>query len=114
MSQVPCHLLTATLFCLQARSQEARSNWETALDSKDRAIEQLEEALASRQRALVRAQQLASTYYTCQGIPCWGVKQQAQRRRLGLPENQHNTMSLQCSSSAHRMLHCLIAGCSIT
>lgn len=37
----------------QARSQEARSNWETALESKDRAIEQLEEALASRQRALV-------------------------------------------------------------
>lgn len=40
----------------QARSQEARSNWETALESKDRAIEQLEEALASRQRALVRLQ----------------------------------------------------------
>ena len=38
----------------QARSQEARSNWETALESKDRAIDQLEEALASRQRALVR------------------------------------------------------------
>jgi hypothetical protein len=37
----------------QARSQEARSNWETALQSKDRAIQQLEEALASRQRALV-------------------------------------------------------------
>lgn len=37
---------------LQARSQEARSNWEAALASKDRAILQLEEALASRQRAV--------------------------------------------------------------
>lgn len=47
-----CH--TVPLAVPQARSQEARSNWETALESKDRAIEQLEEALASRQRALVR------------------------------------------------------------
>lgn len=38
---------------MQARSQEARANWETALDAKDRAIAQLEEALASRQRSLV-------------------------------------------------------------
>lgn len=45
--------LIFVLLTLQARSQEARSNWETALESKDRAIEQLEEALASRQRALV-------------------------------------------------------------
>ena len=36
----------------QARSQEARNNWESALDSKDRAISQLEEALNSRQRTL--------------------------------------------------------------
>lgn len=36
----------------QARSQEARANWESALSSKDRAIQQLEEALASRQRAI--------------------------------------------------------------
>jgi DNA repair exonuclease SbcCD ATPase subunit len=36
----------------QARSQEARNNWESALDSKDRAIAQLEEALQSRQRTL--------------------------------------------------------------
>lgn len=36
----------------QARSQEARANWEAALESKDRAIMQLDEALASRQRAL--------------------------------------------------------------
>eukprot|EP00775_Hariotina_reticulata_P011860 gene11860-12004_t len=40
---------------LVARSQEARANWETALDSKDSAIAQLEEALASRQRALDNA-----------------------------------------------------------
>lgn len=37
---------------LQARSQEARANWESALSSKDRAIQQLEEALSSRQRAI--------------------------------------------------------------
>lgn len=37
---------------MQARSQEARSNWEAALASKDRAILQLDEALASRQRAI--------------------------------------------------------------
>ena len=36
---------------LQARSQEARENWEAALSSKDRAIAQLEEALESRERA---------------------------------------------------------------
>jgi hypothetical protein len=40
--------------CVQARSQEARANWETALDTKDRAITQLEEALESSKRALVR------------------------------------------------------------
>lgn len=63
LSQTMSTMFTCTLFdwcslmlvllTLQARSQEARSNWETALESKDRAIEQLEEALASRQRALV-------------------------------------------------------------
>lgn len=37
---------------LVARSQEARANWEAALDSKDRAIGQLEEALAARQRVV--------------------------------------------------------------
>lgn len=37
---------------LQARSHEARNNWEAALAAKDRAILQLEEALASRQRAV--------------------------------------------------------------
>jgi hypothetical protein len=37
---------------VQARSQEARSNWEAALDSKDRAISQLEDALAARQRTI--------------------------------------------------------------
>lgn len=37
---------------IQARSQEARANWEAALASKDRAIAQLDEALASRQRAI--------------------------------------------------------------
>eukprot|EP00955_Chlamydomonas_euryale_P017881 190529-Chlamydomonas_euryale.AAC.5 len=36
----------------QERSQDARSNWEAALESKDRAISQLDEALASRQRAV--------------------------------------------------------------
>jgi hypothetical protein len=39
---------------VQARSQEARANWENALDTKDRAITQLEEALESSKRALVR------------------------------------------------------------
>jgi hypothetical protein len=43
------------LLLLQARSQEARSNWETALDTKDRAITQLEEALESSKRAVVRS-----------------------------------------------------------
>jgi septal ring factor EnvC (AmiA/AmiB activator) len=37
---------------MQARSQEARSNWEAALESKDRAIGQLEEALSARQRTI--------------------------------------------------------------
>jgi capsid protein len=58
-------MISATLLGLQARSQEARSNWETALESKDRAIEQLEEALASRQRALVRTQQQTSATGAC-------------------------------------------------
>jgi hypothetical protein len=65
LSQIPGHLVSATFLCFQARSQEARSNWETALESKDRAIEQLEEALASRQRALVRTQQPTSAVGTC-------------------------------------------------
>jgi hypothetical protein len=51
--------LSCTLW--QARSQEARANWETALDSKDCAIAQLEEALASRQRALVSFRLTAAT-----------------------------------------------------
>lgn len=53
---------------MQARSQEARSNWENALDTKDRAITQLEEALESSKRALVRhssqQQQQASSQLT--------------------------------------------------
>lgn len=36
----------------QARAQEARANWEGALQTKDRAIAQLEEALAARQRTV--------------------------------------------------------------
>lgn len=52
---VTVQLTPQLLSVLQARSQEARANWETALDAKDRAIAQLEEALASRQRALVSA-----------------------------------------------------------
>ncbi len=36
----------------QSRSQEARNNWEAALDAKDRAIAQLEDALQARQRAI--------------------------------------------------------------
>lgn len=50
-----CTRRSGTACWLQARSQEARANWETALDTKDRAIAQLEEALESSKRALVRA-----------------------------------------------------------
>ena len=35
----------------QERSQDARANWEAALSAKDRAIAQLEEALASERKA---------------------------------------------------------------
>jgi hypothetical protein len=38
---------------LAARCAEARANWEAALAAKDRAIEQLECALASKEEALV-------------------------------------------------------------
>jgi hypothetical protein len=54
---------------LQARSQEARANWETALDAKDRAIDQLEEALASRQRALVSARACVCCSQRTQTVP---------------------------------------------
>jgi predicted nucleic acid-binding Zn-ribbon protein len=45
-------LTCAALHNLQSRSQEARTNWEAALDSKDRAIAQLEDALVARQRTV--------------------------------------------------------------
>jgi hypothetical protein len=54
IAQLACSCIFAYLLPVQARSQEARSNWETALDTKDRAITQLEEALESSKRALVR------------------------------------------------------------
>jgi hypothetical protein len=38
---------------LAARCAEARANWEEALAAKDRAIEQLERALSSKEEALV-------------------------------------------------------------
>lgn len=44
----------------QARSQEARANWEAALESKDRAIGQLEDALQAREQALERAARQAA------------------------------------------------------
>ena len=37
---------------MQQRSQEARQNWEAALDSKDRALAQLEDALVTQKRSL--------------------------------------------------------------
>ena len=37
---------------MQQRSQEARQNWEAALDSKDRALAQLEDALVTQKRTL--------------------------------------------------------------
>lgn len=37
---------------MQQRSQEARQNWEAALDSKDRALAQLEEALVTQKHTL--------------------------------------------------------------
>ena len=37
---------------LQQRSQEARQNWESALESKDRALTQLEDALVTQKRTL--------------------------------------------------------------
>ena len=38
--------------CMQQRSQEARQNWEAALESKDRALSQLEDALLTQKRSL--------------------------------------------------------------
>ena len=40
------------LCCMQQRSQEARQNWEAALESKDRALTQLEDALLTQKRSL--------------------------------------------------------------
>ena len=37
---------------MQQRSQEARQNWESALESKDRALTQLEDALVTQKRTL--------------------------------------------------------------
>lgn len=37
---------------VQQRSQEARQNWESALESKDRALTQLEDALVTQKRSL--------------------------------------------------------------
>ena len=37
---------------MQQRSQEARHNWEAALESKDRALSQLEDALVTQKRSL--------------------------------------------------------------
>ena len=37
---------------MQQRSQEARQNWEAALNSKDRALAQLEDALVTQKRSL--------------------------------------------------------------
>ena len=37
---------------MQHRSQEARQNWEAALESKDRALTQLEDALVTQKRSL--------------------------------------------------------------
>ena len=37
---------------MQQRSQEARQNWEAALESKDRALTQLEDALLTQKRSL--------------------------------------------------------------
>ena len=44
---------TVNGFCvMQQRSQEARQNWESALESKDRALTQLEDALVTQKRTL--------------------------------------------------------------
>lgn len=41
-----------TVCVMQQRSQEARQNWESALESKDRALTQLEDALVTQKRTL--------------------------------------------------------------
>ncbi len=44
---------TVSVVCeMQQRSQEARQNWESALESKDRALTQLEDALVTQKRTL--------------------------------------------------------------
>ncbi len=44
---------TVNVVCvMQQRSQEARQNWESALESKDRALTQLEDALVTQKRTL--------------------------------------------------------------
>ncbi len=45
---------------VQARSQDARVNWEAALASKDKAIAQLEEALAAERKASEQARLTAA------------------------------------------------------
>ena len=56
--RLPC-LLPA----LQQRSQEARENWESALNSKDRAIAQLEEAVMQQRAALQQPGQTGDAGY---------------------------------------------------
>ncbi len=53
-------LTCALVTVVQARSQDARVNWEAALASKDKAIAQLEEALAAERKASEQARLTAA------------------------------------------------------
>lgn len=91
--------------CLQARSQEARVNWEAALDTKDRAIAQLEEALASKQHALVRGVHFACTRALFAGTATYACNHQCHpctttRVSLKLVANTPNTYAAGCRKHA--------------
>ena len=70
----PALLASRMCGCAQNNSEEAQGNWEAALQSKDRAIQQLEDALSSKERALAA---IADRERTWQGTATKTTAQQA-------------------------------------
>ncbi|KAF6253880.1 hypothetical protein COO60DRAFT_1462988 [Scenedesmus sp. NREL 46B-D3] len=89
---------------LVARSQEARANWETALDTKDRAITQLEEALESSKRALDAAHRQAAAVQSDAGAAVSAVRGKVQALEAAL-EQAHATITQQSEAISDQARH---------
>ena len=81
--------INKTVF-LQQRSQEARQNWESALESKDRALTQLEDALVTQKRTLQQQmdQQQASVSMTHHQMVQGNDAQTIMQRQLDQSQQQ--------------------------